>query len=158
MVRTQLFTNNHKYWEVKGFIMQVLKCEPILNLDGFQDLLHDFFWRNIIKHFYYGHRNIKMQIVIKETICNETSCPSVNYYGVCSPIGNYSSQCVCPSQYEGDQCQYGKLNTLKVFVSESKLWLKITFVIHESKRMQFKSVQKWIFMFIKRKWNLCLSM
>ncbi len=43
----------------------------------------------------------------KAYTCNVTSCPILSYYGICSLIGNYSNQCICPSHYEGDQCQYG---------------------------------------------------
>ena len=36
-----------------------------------------------------------------------TSCPIIQNYGICAPIGTYGIECICPSQYEGDQCQYG---------------------------------------------------
>ena len=62
---------------------------------------------------------------IKVYPCDITSCPILNYYGICTPIGNYGKQCNCPSQYEGDLCQYGKKNLLLNKNSlHKKLWIK----------------------------------
>ncbi len=44
----------------------------------------------------------------KENTCDTTTCPISQYYGTCVSIGNNSNQCICPSQYEGDLCQYGR--------------------------------------------------
>ncbi len=43
----------------------------------------------------------------EENTCNITNCPIIQNYGICTSIGNYGLVCVCPDQYEGDQCQYG---------------------------------------------------
>ena len=36
--------------------------------------------------------------------CNGTTCPN---NAVCTALNSLSYQCVCPNQFEGDQCQFG---------------------------------------------------
>ena len=64
----------------------------------------------LVRNFMFFQGNFIFRdknIFSKGLTCNTTTCSLLQHYGICKNLNNGIILCSCPSQYEGNLCQYG---------------------------------------------------